>query len=109
MDILPDHQNVVFLQIGADGLRRVMFRDGGAVLVVEVALGLIENLPASPPGAVREVRVLQIERLKERVEPAQLQEFLPVIGGGAAAPVESGIEGGDVAVDFVAHSQEPSF
>ena len=106
VDVLPDHQYIIFLQIDADGLRREMLADGSAMLVIKVAARLVENFPSPPPCAVGEIGVFQVERLKERVKPAHLQKFFPVIGRGAASGVEGRKRHCNAFVDDMADSQK---
>ena len=72
MDVFPREQQEVLLENTLNIAVAEALADGTAMLVIDDARGLIENLPASLPRQVAQVGVFQIERLEEMIEAPQL-------------------------------------
>ena len=75
------------------------------MLMVNQALGLIEHLPAALPRHVPKVRVFEIERREQLIEPAKLEKLSLIESARATATVEARIEIGDSIVLTMAHLQ----
>ena len=101
VDVLPGPQEEVFSQDVAYLSVGEAPADGSTVLVIDDAARLIEHLPTALPGEEAEIGVLQVERLKQRVEAAQFEELRAVVGGGASAPVKARVEALHALVDAV--------
>src|SRR5258708_5855379 len=89
VNIFPAEQQVILLEHGLNMLRREGLADGATVLVEHHAARLVQHLPSALPGHEAEVRVLQIERLQQRIESAQLQKLAPIERTASAAAVEA--------------------
>ena len=73
-----------------------MLAYSAAMLVVHDAGRLIEHLPPALPGEKSQVRVFQIKRREQRIEPPELEELPAIESARSAAAVEAGEE----AVDY---------
>ena len=105
MNVLPAEQEEIFLEHGVDLRGGESFPNGSAMFVIHHAARLVQHFPATLPGQVAEVGVFHIERPQKFIEAAQLQEFAPVEGAGAASSVEAWIKIGDGRIVAVAHAQ----
>ena len=85
MDILPGPEQVILLEHSLDLVFAKPLADGAAMFVVDHAARLIQHLPASLPGHVSQVGILQVEGRQQFVEAAELQELAAIEGAGTAA------------------------
>ncbi len=63
--------------------------DGPAVLMINHAGRLVENLPAALPRQVAEIRVFQVEGCEDTVKSTEFKEFPAVDRAGTAATIET--------------------
>src|SRR3954470_25068904 len=89
--VLPTKENEVFLQNRRDVLVRKLLSYRSAVLVIYDASRLVETAPAPLPRHVTEIRILEVERMQKRINPAKLKKLPPIEVGRPAARIEAGI------------------
>ncbi len=68
------------------------------MLVINHARRLIQNLPAALPREKAQIRVLEIEGRKQRIESAELEKFAAIECARASAAVKARIESADLRV-----------
>ena len=62
VNVFPAEQNKVPLQDQIDLFTREPLSDGSAMLMIDHAPGLVQDLPAALPGEKAEIGVLEIKR-----------------------------------------------
>ena len=92
VNVFPAEQDEVLLEDRLDLLLGEASSDGSAVLVIDLAVRLVEHFPTTLPGHVAQIRIFEIKRSEQRIEAAQLQEFVAIEGAGSAAAIETGIQ-----------------
>ena len=82
--------------------------DGAAMFVEYDARWLVQDLPATFPGQIAEVRVLKVERSEDFVEASQFEEFVAIERARSTPAVEARKECRDAVVNAVGDPQPPS-
>ena len=89
VNVFPDEQNEIFLENRLNVRFRETAADGSTMLVIHHARRLVQNFPSAFPGEISEVRVFQVKRRQQRVEPTQLEKLPPVKCARSSATVEA--------------------
>src|SRR5450759_5852435 len=90
MDVLPTEEKEVLSDDAIDVSAGEPLANGAAMLMPNLAGGLVENLPAALPGQIAEIGVFEIEGPEEMIESAEFQELAAVKRGGSTTGIEAG-------------------
>ena len=105
VNVLPYVEDEILFDDALDVAVVEMFADRAAMFVPDFARRLVENLPATLPGHVAEVGILEIKRPENVIESAEGEEFAAIEGARSAAAVIARIQRFDVWIDDVAEAQ----